>query len=131
MADVKKLRAQSGKELPYSSDNWEVRDVYVIEIKSKDPRYPQSKKQIYIDKECLAILYAIAWDRAGVVWKVWSYGYIERPLADGDKTHIFSVNYGIDVQFGLATSSFADFKVNGNGFTYSDFTPSALLKIGR
>lgn len=128
---AKALRAQSGKEMPFLSDNFEVRDVYVINIKSKDSQYPQSKKQIYIDKECHSILYTIVWDRAGKLWKVWCCGFIGEPLADGNKVHNFSSFAGLDIQSGYANFTCVDFKVNGQGFTSSDFVPSVLVKKSR
>jgi hypothetical protein len=49
----KKQYAESGNWPPFPSENWSLRDTYVIEVIPKDPRYPQSKKIVYIDKEGL------------------------------------------------------------------------------
>ena len=58
-------------DLPFPYDNYEIRDTYVIDIKPKDPKYPQSKKRIWVDKEDgSTIYYIVAWDRAGKIWKI-------------------------------------------------------------
>jgi hypothetical protein len=127
----KKLQAEGGGTLPFSSENWEVRDAYVIEIKSKDPKYPQSNKVIYVDKDTLMILHASAWDRAGKLWKVWLANWRTYELPNGDKAHTNVGQAGIDVQVGFATFFTMDNKMFGNGLKYVDVMPSALAKISR
>lgn len=128
---VKKMQAQTGKELVFDSDNWEVRDVYVIEIKAKDPKYPQSKTRIYIDKENPTIYHTASWDRAGKPWKFWNFAFAKRPVADGDTASSIEHNFGLDVQFGYGQTITLDFKLNGHGFRYNDVMPSAMTKRGQ
>ncbi len=123
--------AHKKNELPVDTEGYEIRDVYVIDIIPKDAKYPQSKKRIYIDKENLWPYYAIAWDRAGKLWKVWLQHTKSYPMPGGQKLVYINGLIGIDLQFGMATSFITDFKVNADNFTYNDVTPQALLKRAR
>ena len=118
-------------ELPVVYDGYEVRDAYVIDIKPKDPKYPQSKKRVYLDKNTLSPYYIVVWDRAGKVWKVWCMPYKQHALPDGTTTQIASGTLGIDMQFGMATNYVADFRANKDHFTWNDVTSASLLKRAR
>jgi hypothetical protein len=52
-------------------DNWEQRDVWVVEGVAKQPQYAYGKRVIYIDKETYWIAYSDIYDKAGQLWKVW------------------------------------------------------------
>ncbi len=111
---------------------WELKDVYVIDIKAKDAKYPQSKKRIYLDKENFNnIYYAIAWDRAGKLWKVWYADNRRFTLPDGDIGTAMIGLVCVDVQFGLINCAFVDRKMNTGSFEYADFMPSTLLKLAK
>jgi len=118
---------------PWPSENWEVRDAYVIEVTPKDPRYPQSKKIITMDKENPAtISWTIAWDRAGELWKVFFIATQKFPLADGTTTNYTNSQFTADIQFGAVSHVLmTDPKLNGNDFTYSMWTPAAIMAAGR
>lgn len=126
---AKKL--QVGNKLPFPSDNWEIRNVYVIEIKPKIHGYPQSKKVVYLDEENLDLYYSIASDRAGKLWKIWSVDNKKHLLPDGDKYSYNTGVVGMDVQFGMGTYYTHEYKLNGTGRMYTDIMPSALLKRGQ
>lgn len=52
-------------------DTWEMRDVYLIEGRSRLPGYAYSKRVIYLDKESFVIPYTELYDQSGRLWKVW------------------------------------------------------------
>jgi len=52
-------------------DNWEVRDVYVLEGRSRLPGYAYSRRVIYLDRQSFVILYTELYDQAGELWKAW------------------------------------------------------------
>jgi hypothetical protein len=52
-------------------DTWEVRDVYVIEGRSKLPGYAYSKRVIYMDRHSYVIPYTELYDQEGQLWKAW------------------------------------------------------------
>ncbi len=52
-------------------DNWEPRDVWVLEGVSKFPQYAYGKRVLYVDKETYLIPYSDIHDKAGQLWKVW------------------------------------------------------------
>ncbi|MBI5606038.1 MAG: DUF1329 domain-containing protein [Deltaproteobacteria bacterium] len=119
------------KDLPFPYDNYEVRDTYVIDIKPKDSKYPQSRKRIWLDKENVSnIYYIVVWDRAGKLWKAWMMPF-KRHAMLGGRYPMVDGAFGVDVQFGMATYYGADVTVNDQHYTYNDFTPASLLKRGR
>ncbi|MCX8021734.1 MAG: DUF1329 domain-containing protein [Syntrophorhabdaceae bacterium] len=118
-------------DIPYPVDNYEVRDVYVIDIKPKDPKYPQSKKRIWVDKENSFAYYGVAWDRAGKVWKIWNLALINYPVPGGGYGFQNGNMFGLDIQFGMATMYATQQKSNTGQVTYNDVTPSNLLKLAR
>jgi hypothetical protein len=131
--NVKRLIQWKGPGIPWPTENWEIRDVYVIDIKSKDPKYPQSRKRIYLDKENLVnIYYSIVSDRAGKPWKIFGELHNKFPMPGGDTTNYVGGDFGIDVQFGSSMYiNWTTQKVNGNGLKYNDITPAALQMKGR
>ena len=118
-------------ELFFISDGWEMRDTYVIDIRPKDPRYPQSRKRIWIDKESFNPYFSVAYDRAGKLWKLWFTSRKTYSLPNGEKFVMPNSQFGIDTQFGLATNFEFDLEVNNLKLTYNDFTPAALLTRAR
>ncbi len=129
VALAKKLAKESGNWPPFPSENWSLRDAYVIEILAKDPRYPQGRKVVYIDKETLWCLYGIAYDRALKLWKVFQQSARRCKLPDGDTQAYIAGSVALDLQFGMGTSFCNDFiKLAGNKITYADMLPSALIK---
>ena len=52
-------------------DNWEPRQLYVVEGIPATPQYAYSKRLIYIDKETFQCTYMDAYDPAGRLWRMW------------------------------------------------------------
>jgi hypothetical protein len=130
----KKQQAEMKDEfLPYTPEGYSIQDVWIIEIHGKDPKYPQSKKIIWIDKKSFVIYYSVAWDRAGEIWKVWFTNFMPQLVASGDAFVRQANQSGIDVQFGYATYFTADWKkgLNERNLKYEDFLPAAMLMRGR
>ena len=125
--------AQARKtDLAFPTDNWEVRDVYVIDIKAKDPKYPQSKKRIWLDKENMTLSYfAVAWDKAGKPWKVFFSDWQTYPMGGGEKSFANQGSFAVDLQFGMVSYIATKLKINGNKYTYNDFTTAALQARAR
>ncbi len=63
-------RCEGGADFTFC-DNWELRDMYVIEGKSKLPQYAYGKRILFIDKEAMVVAYSDIYDQRGEVWKVW------------------------------------------------------------
>ena len=61
-------------------DDWELRDVYVVEGTPLDPQYAFGKRVLFIDKQTFFIVYSDMYDRRGELWKVWinEYGFRRR-----------------------------------------------------
>ena len=52
-------------------DNWEPREVWVLEGTAKQAQYAYGKRVLFIDKESYYIAYSDIYDKAGQLWKVW------------------------------------------------------------
>ena len=52
-------------------DTWELRDVFVIEGRSRLPGYAYSRRIIYLDRESYVIAYTELYDQQGELWKAW------------------------------------------------------------
>lgn len=131
--NLKRLSQWKGPGMPWPTENWEIKDVYVIDIKSKNPKYPQSSKRIYIDKENLVnIYYSIVLDRAGKLWKVFGELHTKFQMPGGETTSYVGGDFGIDLQFGSSMYiTWLSQKANKNGIKYGDVTPSSLRMRGR
>jgi hypothetical protein len=53
----------------HEGEEYEIVDCYILEITSKDPRYPQSRKTVWVDKKKFGVLYAQMYDKGGNFWK--------------------------------------------------------------
>jgi hypothetical protein len=56
--------------LSFANDRWQLRPAVRLRMTAKDPQYPYSRKDLYLDRETLRALYSFAYDGAGVLWKV-------------------------------------------------------------
>lgn len=129
---MKEFKELGGKVAPFPSENWSVRDVYVIEITPKDTKYPQSKKIAYIDKDAIQCLYSVAYDRSGKLWKVFETAAKTFKMPDGDTQTYEVANLALDLQFGMVSDYESTVtKLFGFGVKYSDVMPSALLRMAR
>jgi hypothetical protein len=91
-------------------DNWEPRDVWVLEGVAKQPQYAYGKRVLYIDKESYFIAYSDIYDKAGQLWKIWlnqfgfrnkaAPGYGETYDSEMPFTHSISM---VDMQLTHAT----------------------------
>ena len=131
--DINQVKKGSKDFVPLEMDNYEVRDVYVIEIVPKDPKYPQGKKILYVDKETRWATHAVAYDRAGKLWKLWWQSTKSYPMPGGEQFIGFFNNLTVDVQYGMATNYIPNPKIKMNTckFDTADFTPQAMLKRAR
>jgi hypothetical protein len=65
-------------------DAWEMREVYVLEGRSRLPNYAYSKRVIYLDRESFVIPYTELYDQEGRLWKAWVNQWkIEREVFPG------------------------------------------------
>lgn len=128
---INKLKIKD--ELPWPNLNWQVKSVYIIDQIPKDPKYPQSRRRVYMDKENPQLNYwCVTWDRAGKPWKIFITLYRGFELANGEITHYLSGQPIVDLQSNTAAYvHWVEQSLNGNNFQYEDITAAALLMIGR
>jgi hypothetical protein len=114
------------------SEGWVPEDVYVIDIVAKDPVYPQSKKRVWMDKERLMMYYAVAWDRAGKLWKLWHIP--GKWYVKGD-TRIFLAppeGFVVDMQFGMTNAmTCSELAINAGDKSWDNMSPAAMVKKAR
>ena len=105
-----------GQDEPY-----ELVDTYVIEIKSKDPRYPESRRLVWVLKETFWVIYAETFDKGNKFWKGYFGSTQVRPIGEKEyyaanigtgitdfKTEYWVLNYlgKMDMNIGLNPSLF-------------------------
>ena len=54
----------------FASDNWEVRDAWIVRFDPKNEDHPYHHKDIYIDKATFNTIYSFAYDRKNELWKI-------------------------------------------------------------
>jgi hypothetical protein len=69
--DIKKLTRVAG-QVQANGYDMERCNMYVVEVKHKDPNYLYSKRIWYIDPETYHILYQEVWDQLGQYWKLFN-----------------------------------------------------------
>ena len=92
-------------------DQWEPREVWVVEGKSKLPQYAYGKRMIFLDKESYRIPYTDIYDQAGQLWKVWvnNFKYAKSPFPGAKYGFDWEVSYNpsitmVDMQLEHATA---------------------------
>src|SRR5262249_61860969 len=70
-------------------DNWEPRDVWVVEGTPKQEQYAYGKRVLFIDKETYYVAYSDIYDKAGQLWKVWinQWGFRNKAAPGYDNTY--------------------------------------------
>ena len=116
------------QEVPFPSRNYEIKDVYIIQITPKDPKYPQKRKIVYMDKDSLQIYYSIVWDRADNLWKVSLLPSRVFNLPDGEKFQNSDGNVTVDIQFGIVSSAVQNASINIDPLDEDLFMPKRLLE---
>lgn len=56
--------------LSFANDRWQLRPAVKVRMRPKDADHPYGRKDLYLDRESLRALYAFAYDRSDVLWKV-------------------------------------------------------------
>ena len=83
------------------NEEYETLDTFVIDIVSKDPRYPYSKKTVWVDKKKFVVVYFQTYDKNGEFWKgFWN----------GAQTRDLKTTYGIEPYRIQSSSGITDFK---------------------
>ncbi len=89
---------------------WEPREVYMVEGKSRLPQYAYGKRVIYLDKETYKIPYSDIYDQGGELWKMWinNFKYSAYPYEGAKYGFDYPVTYNpsitmVDMQLEHAT----------------------------
>jgi hypothetical protein len=133
-------------------DQWEKRDVYIVEGRSKLPQYAYSKRVIFVDKETMVIPHTDIYDQAGELWKIWINCYRMRKApydgAPPEGQYPYTMSFAssitmVDTQLDHATRAalpsqrfgqavgWAYNKGEEFGVTEDFFSVSALISAGR
>lgn len=110
--------------------DWELRPVYVVEVKPKFPDYPYSKQIFYVDAETFYVLYKETFDKKGELWKVVLIGLNESPDMD-EAPPAYGGCVAIDFQSEHATVIHFSKAVPNADLDPNMFTLSNLRKRGR
>ncbi|MFO7965906.1 MAG: DUF1329 domain-containing protein [Desulfobacterales bacterium] len=108
------------------NDPYELVDAYVIEITSKDPRYPSSKWDFWVRDRHWAGFYAEIYDKRGEFWKSNTTSFIVRPLGNS-KTDFYALRLGggaVDYKTQYWTINFVGDLNTNTGLDQERFDPS-------
>jgi hypothetical protein len=112
---------------PIISDNYELRDTYVIDISSKDPRYPEKVRRVWVNKENFFVIYSESWDKSGQFWKGIYNTFKRFELPSGEHGPFNVGNATIDYKTGTWVGNFIKrLKLNRSGIKPAAFEPSNL-----
>jgi hypothetical protein len=114
----------------HKGEAYELVDCYVVEIRSKDPRYPTSRKPVWVIKRNFGITYSEIFDRQGNFWKGYYNCFQKRMLKTGpgqeDPFAIISASGMTDFKTEYyAANIVGDLEMN-IGLTPEKFDPSLL-----
>jgi len=114
---------------PILSDNYELRDCYVIDIAAKDPRYPEKVRRVWVNKESYFVVYSETWDKAGVFWKGIINGFKQFSLPNGERGPFNTHNAIIDYKTGTWVGNYIKtLKLNSSGIKPAAFETNQLGK---
>ncbi len=139
LGEKKALTNNSQLELPYqrrkgdylpTEEQWEVSDVYALEITPKDPSYCYPKKILWIDKATWEAVWGMTWDRKGEYWKEMALFRTPAKLPDGQVVWQLGTGYIVNVQNGRSTVLTTTKLINQN-FSPGLFTLDAMQRIMR
>ncbi len=117
---------------PVLSENYELRDAYVIDITSKDSRYPEKMRRVWVLKDIYYVVYSESWDRSGQFWKGIVNGFRKFKLPNGEYGPFNTVNSTIDYKTSTWTGNYIrSLKLNSSGIKPAAFDPSQLGAKGK
>ena len=114
---------------------WQLRKVYVLENKPKDPNHPISKRVHYIDAQTFTIPRTLIYDRKGDLWKSWQIGQAHPdhhlPINKGSGVSVDDSFTMIDVQAMHCTTGQFKGQVDPSLNPANKFTVQNLRASGR
>lgn len=116
-----------------SNDNYEPREVYVIEATTPS-EHPYSKKIVYMDTKYPRLYYGEAYDRKGELWKIFQFNSYPGRGVDGFRDIRTTSGVTIDLKRNHATAFFTDtttWTTNTAGVTSKNVTLQELQAAGR
>lgn len=119
-------------------ERWELRRVWVVEGIPKDENYCYGRRRLWVDQENFLVLHADVWDRNDVYWKGFLSGYAHYEVASGEAAPVWAGTGAYDFQTGHLTfvtvgppERGVGYRIDGSDLGLTDFTPNALLRLGR
>jgi hypothetical protein len=97
----------------FTKEAWEVKDVFVVKIIPKDPRYPNKFRYIWLPNETFFPCFQEIFDKKGEFWKGNMNCFMRIKTADGQQGNFMnnSAQFDVKTQFWL-DSLFATVRVN-------------------
>jgi hypothetical protein len=107
-------------------DPYELRDTFVVEVVSKDPRYPESKRVLWIPKDIYYPIYGETFDKAGKLWKgTWDAFAKAKTVPGGTGPWLTGASY-TDFKTGYWTQNLLRELAINSGLEVYPFEPGAL-----
>lgn len=125
------IKHHKGSGIPQDED-WEIRDIWIVEQIPKDPSYCYSKRILNVDKEFWDFPFVESFDRKGEFWKLVP-GHIYTISYNGEKwirKPAGSGGGGFDFQTGHKTFTFYNASFD-TGITPGEFSLSNMVRAAR
>jgi len=111
------------------NDPFELRNTFVVDVRSKDPRYPESKRIMWIPTDIFYPLYGQTYDKAGKLWKGSCDGFAKAKTETGDTGPWLTEASYTDFKTGYWTQNLLNKLKIDSGLDLEQFDPSMLSQI--
>jgi hypothetical protein len=112
----------------YDDEPYQVRDSLLLEITPKNPRYPESKRLLWLVQDIWYSPYAMTYDKNGQLWKGLYNAIGEQKTMQGEPTYIMCANSAVDFKTSYWTLSMVDqIELNGTDVSPDFFSPGSFF----
>jgi hypothetical protein len=123
-----------GLRAGYPLDPWELRTVHVVEAVPRRPEHPYGRKVFYFDRQTLAPLYVLIFDREGKLWRIGFMSYAHFSSYPGAKDLHVPILIGrswIDFAHDRVTLSLVADATYNQPLAPDFFTPANMIRKGK
>jgi len=108
------------------SDPLELRDMYCIDVVPKNPRHPESKKTLWIEKNIFHVMYSHVYDKQGNLWKGQITGVLNYATAQGQPAWTQAEDSFTDLKNAFWSNNLLDTVTADGPMNMNRFDPAAI-----
>jgi hypothetical protein len=126
---IKGTKYEHGMEHPVvcgPSDPLELRDFYLIDVVPKNPRHPEQKKTLWIEKNIFHCMYSHVYDKQGNLWKGQITGVMNYKTAQGQPAWTQAEDSFTDLKNSYWSNNLLDTVTADGPMNMNRFDPAAI-----